>query len=71
MVAESGIVPQVASNNGVGTQAPPPINGSTDPAPVGGLHHVSDSLIASQYAVQKSLYVNITIMMFLILGSLH
>ena len=37
MVPASGTVPQVDSNNGGSTQYPPPINGVTDPAPVGGL----------------------------------
>ena len=32
MVAASGTVTQVDSNIGVGTQAPPPINGGTAPA---------------------------------------
>ena len=56
MVAASEIFPQVASNNGGGTQAPPLINCGTAPDTVGGLHHMGAVLIDSQYAVQtKSL----------------
>ena len=54
MVAASVTVPQVASNNGGGTQAPPLINCGTAPDTVGGLHHMGAVLIASQYAVQTS-----------------
>ena len=54
MVAERGTVTQVASNNGGGTQSPPPINFSTAPAPVGVLHHMGDAVLSSQYAVQKT-----------------
>ena len=70
MVAASGIVTQVATNNVGGTPAPPPINGGTTPAHVGCLHRMGSSSLAYQYAVQKSLYVNITKMLFLILNSL-
>ena len=33
---------------------PPPINGSTAPAPVGDLHHIRAAALASQYASQKN-----------------
>ena len=46
-------VPQVASNNGGGTQSLTPINGGTAPDPVCGLHHTGAVIISSQYSVQK------------------
>ena len=52
MVAASGAVTQVASNNGVGTQSPPPINGVTAPDTVGGLHYMGAAVLVSQYAVK-------------------
>ena len=65
MMAASGIVTQVATNNVVGIPAPPPITGGTTPAHVGCLNRMDSSSLAYQYAVQKSLYVNITKMLFL------
>ena len=57
IVAASGTLPQVTSNNGGVTQAPTPINGGTDPDPVGGINHMGASVLASQYTVQtKSVY---------------
>ena len=41
-------------NNGGGTQALTYINGGTAPDPVGGLHHIGDAVLASQYAVQTN-----------------
>ena len=54
MVAESGTVPQVTSNNGVGTQSLPPIDGDTYPDPICDLHHMVYAASASQYAVQTN-----------------
>ena len=51
MVSAIGIVPQVDSNNGGGTKPPPHNNFGTDPAPVGGLYHMGDAVLNSQYAV--------------------
>ena len=53
MLSESGTVPQVASNNGYGTQSPTPINGNTDPDPDGGLHHMDEAVLASQQPFKK------------------
>ena len=49
IAAASGTVPQVASNNGEGTQAPPPINDVTDPSPFSGLHHIgaADNVVST------------------------
>ena len=52
IVAASGTVPQVASNNGGSNQSPPTTNGVTDPDPVVGLHHMGDDVLGSQYVVQ-------------------
>ena len=52
MVASSVTVNQVALNNVGGTQAPPPINGDTTPAPVGVLHHMGDAVLTSKCSVQ-------------------
>ena len=54
MVARSRTFSKFTSNNGEGTQAPPPINGGTDPAPVGGLRHMGTVVLASQYSVQRN-----------------
>ena len=51
MVEESGTVPQFASNNGGGTQSPPPINSGTDTDPVEVLHHMGTAILVSQYEV--------------------
>ena len=53
MVSGSNTVPQVASNNGGGTQYPPPINVGTSPDLVVSLHHMGDAVPDSQYSVQK------------------
>ena len=53
MVAASGTVTQVDSNNIGGTQSLPPFNGDTYPDPVDGLHHMGASVLASNDAVQK------------------
>ena len=44
---------QVTSNNIVVTQYLSHINGGTATAPVGGLHHMGDDVLASNYAVKK------------------
>ena len=49
MAAVSSTVTQVASNNGGDTQAPPPTNGGTAPAHVGGLNHMGAAVLASHY----------------------
>ena len=66
MVAAIVTVTQVTSNNIVVTQYLSHINGGTATTPFGGLHHMGDDVLASHYAVKKSLYVNITKIMFLI-----
>ena len=53
MASASSTVPQVSSNNEVGTQAPPPINGGTYPVPTDSLHHMGASVIAYHCTVQK------------------
>ena len=54
IAVSSSTVLQVASNHLGGTQAPPPINGGTDPDSVSVLHHMGAAVISSQYAVQKN-----------------
>ena len=54
MLAASGTVTQVASNNGGGTRYPPPINSNTVPAPFGGLKHMGNVVLDSPYSVQNS-----------------
>ena len=54
IVSASGTVPQVASSNGGGTQSPPPINGGTDPTPVGGLHHMGAAVHFALCAVKTN-----------------
>ena len=54
MVAANGTVTQVSFNNGVGTQAQPPINGSTAPSLVEILHIMGADVPFSQCAVQKT-----------------
>ena len=53
MLAASETVTQVASNNGGGTQAPPPINSNTAPAPFSGLKLMGAVVLDSLYSVQK------------------
>ena len=50
MVSVSGTVPQVSSNNGGVTKVPPPTNCGTALAPIDGLHHMGDDVLASNYA---------------------
>ena len=54
ILAASGKVPQVASNNGVGNQYPPPIDGVTYTAPISGLHHMFAVVLSSQYVFKKN-----------------
>ena len=52
-MAESSItVHQIASNNRGVNKIPPPINGGTTPAPVGGLYNMVAAILDSQYEVQ-------------------
>ena len=52
ILSSSNTVPQLGSNNEGGTQALPPRYGGTAPDTIGGLHHMVDDVLASQYVVQ-------------------
>ena len=71
ILASSGTVPQVASDNGGGTQSPPPINNGTDPDSFGGLHHMGAAVLASRYEFQTKSICEHHNNFFLVLNSLH